>query len=451
MMLVNSTWHVNCDCSQIHLIGSEISFKFRIKKHSLHLTSVLGYFGRAEPIGQVLQLHFQGITMDKISNNPMDRKRVILSGVALSALGAMFYNLLPLFLGVAQDYRGLDNQGIGILSSMFFAGFTLTTSTAFFWIRRINWRVVTLFALIVGSLALLLGGYSQSHGMLMICIFVAGGAFSTVYGIGATALGDTSNPARWFGLKISAEAMLGAILLFLLPGTLISSYGFMGMMTGIVLAVVLLAPALSWLPSAGSKQQEHDFENMNIPSQLRLAVWIGLFAVMAFIFSATMIWAFVERMANTAGFEPVLVGKILSLTLVFAMLGSLAAVVLGDRFGSAKPFAAATMIFLLALVWLSSTTTLINYAIGACLLTLAIGLGITYVITIVADLDMDGRYVVLTVPAIGIGVMIAPAVGGMLTGPQGFGAIFILGGATVVVSLLAGLLALRKGQPSVVS
>jgi len=384
--------------------------------------------------------------MDKINNNPMNRKRVILSGVALSALGAMFYNLLPLFLGVAQDYRGLDNQGIGILSSMFFAGYTLTTSTAFFWIRRINWRAVTLFALIVGSLALLLGGYSQSHGLLMLCIFVAGGAFSTVYGIGATALGDTSNPARWYGLKISAEAMLGAILLFLLPGTVISNYGFMGMMIGMVLAVVLLAPALSWLPSAGSKQSEHVGQKMQIPSQSRVAVWIGLIAVSAFIFSATMIWAFVERMASTAGFEPVLVGKILSLTLIFAVLGSLAAVVIGDRFGSGKPFAAATVIFLLALTWLASTSSLIGFAIGACLLTLAIGLGITYVITIVADLDMDGRYVVLTVPAIGLGVMTAPTIGGLLTSSQEFATIFVVGGVTVVVALLAGLFALHKGS-----
>ena len=105
---------------------------------------------------------------------------------------------------------------------------------------------------------------------------------------------------------------------------------------------------------------------------------------------------------------------IISLTLVFAVLGSLTAVVLGDRFGSGKPFAAATITFLFALAWLSGTTTLVNYAIGACVLMLAIGLGITYVITIVADLDMDGRYVVLTVPAIGIGVMIAPAIGGWI-------------------------------------
>ena len=384
--------------------------------------------------------------MNNVSSNPMDRKLVILSAVVLSALGALFYNLLPMFLGVAQDYRELDNKSIGLLSSLFFAGYTLTTSTAFFWIRRINWRAVTLLSLIVGTLALLLAGWSKSNGLLMFCIFVAGGAFSTVYGIGATALGDTSNPARWYGLKISAEAMLGAVLLFVLPGTLIASHGFMGMMAGMALAVLLLAPALSWLPGAGYTNQDSGSEQTVLPSQFRLPVWIGLFAVTAFIFSATMIWAFVERLASTAGFEPVLVGKILSLTLVFAMLGSFAAVVLGDRFGSGKPFSAAILIFLTAVVWLWGTTTVTSYAIGACLLTLAIGLGITYVITIVADLDDDGRYVVLTVPAIGIGVMTAPAIGGFLTETRGFTAIFVVGVVTVLLSLLAAILALHKGR-----
>jgi MFS family permease len=387
--------------------------------------------------------------MNSLNSNPMDRKLVIMSAVFLSAIGAMFYNLLPIFLGVAQDYRELDNQAIGLLSSMYFAGFTLTTSTAFFWIRRINWRSFTLLSLTVGSLALLMAGYSQNHALLMFCIFIAGGAFSTVYGIGTTALGDTSNPARWYGLKISAEAMLGAILLFVLPGTLISSHGFMGMMTGMVLAVLVLLPALSWLPKAGSIQQEEHGGSTKISSQSRLAVWMGLFAVTIFIFSATMIWAFVERMASIAGFDAVLVGKILSLTLVFAVMGSLAAVVMGNRFGSGKPFAAATVLYLLALAGLAGQLTVTSYAIGACLLTLAIGLGITYVITIVADLDTDGRYVVLTVPAIGIGVMAAPAIGGLLTATQDFSSIFIVGSATMILSLVVGLIALSWGLPRV--
>lgn len=280
-------------------------------------------------------------------------------------------------------------------------------------------------------------------------MFVAGGAFSAVYGIGTTALGDTINPARWYGLKFSSEAMLGAILLFLLPGTLISEHGFIGLMIGMVLAVVLLAPALRWLPEAGYKKE---FEKVNvneeshIPLKRRLGIWMALFAVVLFMFSATMVWAFVERMASTAGFEPVLAGKVLSLTLGFAVLGSMTAVVMGNRFGSGKPFSFSVVVYLLALVWLSDIQSLTEYAIGACLLTYAIGLGVTYVITIVADLDTDGRFVVLTVPAFGIGIMIAPVIGGLLTSSYGFEGLFMVGGITAVLSFLAGLVASRNGR-----
>ena len=384
--------------------------------------------------------------MNHVDYNPVDRKLVILSAVALSAVGAMFYNLLPLFLGVSQDYREMSDRGAGLLSSMYFAGHTLTTITAFFWIRLLNWKAVTSAALTVGSLALLFAGFSESQGLLMLYIFVAGGAFSAVYGIGTTVLADTSNPARWFGLKISAEATLGAILILLIPEFLISRYGFMGMMTGMVLAVILLAPLLAWLPSTGNKHPNHQRGKIEVMPHFRLAMWSGLFAAMAFMFSATLVWTFLERMANAALFEFAMVGRILSLTLVFAVLGSLVAVMLGGRFGSSKPLGVATAIFLISLVLLSDSTSLMAYAIGACMLTFAIGLGITYVVTIVAELDTDGRYVVLTVPAIGIGVMIAPAAGGLLLVSGGFSAIFVVGGMTVVLSWLASYFALRKGE-----
>lgn len=387
--------------------------------------------------------------MKSLETKPMDHKLVICSAVVLSALGALFYNLLPLFVGVAQDYRALSNQDIGLLGSAFFAGFTLTASTAFFWIRRVNWRAVSLLSLIVGCLALLLAGYSQSYALLMLSIFVAGGAFSTVYGIGTTLLSDTSNPARWYGLKISAEGLLGAILLFILPRTLIASNGFMGMMIGMVLAVLLLLPVLVWLPKAGVINHEVYAVRPKIPSRLRLAVWSGLFAVSTFMFSATMIWAFVERMASTAGIPPVLVGEILSLTLVFAVLGSLTAFVAGDRFGSGKPFVAATVLFLVALVWLSGALTVTGYAIGVCLLTFAIGMGISFVIAIVSDLDFDGRYVVLSVPALGVGVMAAPAMDGLLTISSGFSGIFMVAAISVVLSLIAAMFALFNGLPVV--
>ena len=65
-------------------------------------------------------------------SNPMDRFGVILSGVGASAIGALFYNVLPLFLGTAQDFRELSDQAVGVLGSSFYVGFTLATATAFF-------------------------------------------------------------------------------------------------------------------------------------------------------------------------------------------------------------------------------------------------------------------------------------------------------------------------------
>lgn len=370
----------------------------------------------------------------------------ILAAVAVSVLGAMFYNLLPLFVGTAQDYRGYDNESTGLISSAFFAGYTLTTSTAFFWIRRVNWRTTSLLALVIASVALLLVGYIQHMGLLVFCIFVAGGSLSVVYGVGATILGDTSSPARWYGLKVSAEALLGAFMLMILPGTLVARFGFMGLMMGMALAVVLFMPVLKWLPVSGRVRPEHGAGTTNLAPRLRMSIWAALFAVMSFIFSATMIWAFLERMANSAGFEPVMVGNILSLTLIFAVFGSMVAVLAGSRFGSGRPFLGATVIFLVGITLLASYTSLLVFAIGACLFTFSVGLGISYVVTIVANLDLDGRYVVLTVPALGFGVMAAPAVGGALSTDHGFTAVLIAGGLAVAVSLLAGLLALRMGR-----
>ena len=124
-------------------------------------------------------------------SNPMDRRGVIFAGVVISALGALTYNLLPLFLGSAQDYRGLSDQAVGILSSSFYVGFTLATVTAFFWIRRFNWRIVTFVAIPIAAIAMLTVGQTAEYGVMLGAMACAGGAFSVLYGIGTTVLSDT--------------------------------------------------------------------------------------------------------------------------------------------------------------------------------------------------------------------------------------------------------------------
>ncbi len=389
--------------------------------------------------------------MSSSINNPMDRAGVILSGVVISAVGALFYNLLPLFLGTAQDFRELSDQAVGILSSAFYVGFTLTTSTAFFWIRRFSWRKISLFAIPAAAAAMVLAGFAGSYGLMLTGIFLAGCAFSTLYGIGTTVLGDSSQPARWYGAKIASEAGLGAVMLLILPGVVIGRWGFEGMLVAMAAALLVLTPLMIRLPAAGTKGADLDghFQVEELESGLRGALWLALAAVMVFLFSTTMIWAFVERIANDAGFDPVATGNVLSLTLVFAVLGSLLAMWMGERFGAGKPFAAACLSLMISLILLGNVTSLFDYGLAASVFTFSFGLGIPYVITIVAELDMDGRFVVLTVPAIGIGVMAAPAFGGFLTGAHGYQSILWVGGMAVILAVTASIAALRLGMPIV--
>ena len=306
-------------------------------------------------------------------------------------------------------------------------------------------------AILIAAVALLSAGLTQSYLLMTIAIAVAGGVFSVLYSIGTTVLGDTSQAARWYGLKIACEAGLGAALLLILPGAVIHRWGFSGLMAAMAVVLIMLSPLLAGLPAKGAKgaglaNEKHE---LTMAPALRAALWLGLAAVLIYLFCTTMIWAFVERIAHDAGFDAVFTGNVLSLSLILAVCGSLAATVLGDRYGLSLPLATAALLLLVSLVLLGDMDSLATYIIAVCLFTFSFGFGLPYTVSVVSCLDIDGRFVALSVPAIGFGVMLAPALGGMLTGAGGHSALLMTGAVSVLAALSLDLMALRLGLPNV--
>jgi len=379
----------------------------------------------------------------------MDRPAIIFAAVVISALGALVYNLLPLIMGTAQDFKGLNNQSAGLLGSSFFAGFTLTTITAFFWIRRFSWRVISFSAIPIAAGALIMAGVTGSFFLMATAFVVAGGAFAVLYGIGTTLLADTSQPARWYGLKNAAEAGLGIILLLALPAMVTQRWGFGGLMAALAAVLVVLSPLLAKMPRYGNKREQLAVVHHKLVPVLRFAIWLALTGVLIYMASMTMVWAYIERFAHQAGFDAVNTGKVLSLSLVMAVCGSLVAMVLGDRIGLGIPLGASVALLLVSLAMLNNFDSLAVYGLATCLFNFSFGLGLPYLVSVVAKLDVDGRFVVLTVPAIGIGVMIAPALGGMLMGYGGNNALLITGAVCALAALLFDVLALRLGLPHI--
>jgi predicted MFS family arabinose efflux permease len=107
------------------------------------------------------------------SRNPMDAGTVILSAIVISAIGALFYNLLPMYLGTAQDSKGLTNAEIGFISTAFFFGYNAATLWAFYWIRKWNWRWVTLVATPIAALGLYASTLTDNYYALLFATAIS--------------------------------------------------------------------------------------------------------------------------------------------------------------------------------------------------------------------------------------------------------------------------------------
>lgn len=390
--------------------------------------------------------------MSEIKVINMNSRVVILAALVLSGIGALYYNMLPLYLGAAQDDKMLANNQIGFLSFSFFLGYNILTISAFFWIRKVDWRLLTLVSLPFCCIALYASSFLDSFEALIGSTVIAGAAFASLYGLGATILGDTDNPARWYGAKIALEAAIGAVLFLILPSTLMIDNGFDGLVLGMILTILVLSPLLLFVPSHGAKDEgyaglDKSAQKTGLP---KVTIWMTLLGTVLFFSAETTIWAFIERIGSVMEFEATAVGNLLSVTLVCALTGSFLAIYLGDRFGNVRPLVSSGVLFFCALLGLGQAQDFIFYAVSACAVMFSVGYGIPYAFSEIAELDTDGRYIVLTVPAIGVGAMIGPAIAGYLAEGKNFVPVLIFGGVCIALAIVL-LASARRFMPKAAS
>ena len=348
----------------------------------------------------------------------------IVPALIASGLGAIFYNILPLYVGATQDSFQLSNIEAGTLGTAFFAGYNIATFSAFFWIQKVNWRNATTLWLLVTMIGLSLGLIAKNFYSLLTTVFISGLGFSALYGLGTRILADTTDPSRWYGIKVAVEVIPGAFLLLTLPSTLLPSMGVSGVIWGMIIMVFVLSVGLITMPSSGADASDQTLEQAtkNAASSRSglIHVWIALICTCIYFGAASAIWSFLERMGSTGGLSQVDIGNTLALTLVFASLGSLVTGWLGSSMGNVKPFLISIFVLVISLALLATFDTTQSFSVGACLFSFSFGVGVPFAVAEVAKRDPDGRFVMLSVTAIGIGAMIGPVVGGALISDEDY-------------------------------
>lgn len=345
----------------------------------------------------------------------LDRPGVVIAATAMSVAAVLVFALLPVISGVMAEHFSLSEEEIGLVAASYFGAYALISATASLWVRRVSWRLIRWLGF--GLMVLGIGLCLISTSFVMACVGLAVTAIGAgaLYPVCMTIVSDMTHMDRVFALKLSAEQLVPAAVLLVLTAFLASAMSLSQVFSVLLLVVVLTFFASVWLPDQGSGKHDHPASTADTPVKAYLAL-----AALALNFAGYAgLWAFLERLGNAEGFDSAFVNTWLSVGLITAGIGPLGAAWLADRIGRLVPVFIATLLSILTLLMLTEGLSTTAYAMVLTFLPLTYCFAIAYLLSIVGDVDHNGRVAGLMPFALAIGAAAGPAIFGVVLASNG--------------------------------
>lgn len=385
-------------------------------------------------------------------SNPIDRQSVYIAVGLLSGIGVLISTTMPMVIGAMIESLGINESQAGDVVAVFSLTFTAIAFASLFFIRKINWKLLSLLlsAICIGTLFFVpqvLGSAQGAQYRALIYIFgIMGIGMGGLYALGMTVMGDSENPDKAFGLKLGYENLPAIIALFAIPALIIPQYGFKGLMYALGAMALIAAPLSFLLPSKGIKGTAASISEGKPQAKYMPLLIINLIASIIFFSGVIAVWAFLEVMGGIKGIATDKVGIILALAMFSAMIGAFVAAGLGNKRGRNIPMIGIIIVNVLsaALIWTSSSFAI--FAIGAIAFVFCINFALAYFFALSADMDIGGGFVALSAAALSIGGAIGPSTAGRLMESHGLGGVLLFASACVVLSLVMYLVVVNRSQ-----
>jgi predicted MFS family arabinose efflux permease len=353
-----------------------------------------------------------------------------------------------MLIGSAVDDLGFSEQQAGLLASSYFAGYLLIGVSAFFWIRRISWPRLAIAAYIALASGLGISAFLTDFYGLAVSLFTAGCAAGALFGLGVTIISDTEQPDRNFGFVLATQQLLAALLLFSLPDLVIVPWGFQGLNLVLAAVTLLLGISALWIPGGRSAMATGSVVTCATVSASSGTVWIGLIALTLYFAALSGVWAFLERLAGANGLSISQIGGALAIAMVGGVLGGLAAVVVGARWGRKFPLLGSTLLFVAVFLFYSGGFQTLGFTLATFLFIAAWNYVLAYQMAIISELDRDGRYAVLMPAAQALGAIVGPAVAGMLILAAGYKPLLWVASISIGLAILPFIYLKAQKRPA---
>ena len=336
---------------------------------------------------------------------------VVAGLIWLSILGSFIANVQPVFLGVLSEVFALNAQQLGLAGGIELGGAGLASLGAVYWFPRFELRKIALFAITMLVVSNLITTWVSSYSLLLLVRFCAGFFGSgIVYAMALGLIGQMPNTERVIAIAIICHVISLVLGMAIIP-VLFEYWFFQGVSLSISL---LFATGLLFLPlipeRANQAQASSDQSASAIGVVFLPCALLG--SLLLFSIGLGGVWAFLERIGNSAGFSMVDIGNALALAGLMGGAGALVAAIVSLRFGRLLPLVISIGGQLGVCLLFASRNDWLSYLIAIALFNFFWNLALPYLMGAIASADKTGRFMVLIPAAQAGGYAIGPVLAG---------------------------------------
>jgi len=376
------------------------------------------------------------------SHNIVGNKEIFCACL-LAAAGALVFNAFPQFLSVIAGQFLMSEAEVGSLISAFMGGFALLSLFAPLWMPRLPWKGTAIAGyLMIGCGVFLLKQISK--GDVTNVMFLMGLGSSLLFAISLGILSAAKDPDRGFGLKLTAEMLLGAIFIFFVANIIGGKFGYNGFINGLLALYLLTGLSILWLPVNFLKAKTESNGKKLTNGGVNFTAVFATLALFLFAGAYTGVWGFVTFMGIEHGLHEEGINSVLTLALLSGICGALLCAWMGKRFGQLLPLLGGMLVMVIAIILLIYGNNLFIFGLAVCLINAFLQFVLAYQMGLVTQVDLSGRYVVMLAFVLSLSATLSGGIMGIFIESAGINKAMLGSVGAVIVAMLITFFVLQR-------
>lgn len=382
-----------------------------------------------EPTGETMQADIP--VEARAIAGPMSTRQLF-PMLAVGVMGNSVIYLIPLLVGAMVADRGFTEAQAGFMASADLAGYAVATVVAALLLSRVRWRRLAVAGVVLLASANLATMAVSRVELFAGVRFISGLGAGILAAIATVALGQTQKPDRSYGLFFAGSLLFATVCLWGMPLEL-AAFGLNGAYFLIAVLALFTGLVARYLP-------ENRADGAAVMARGTRRSWLlacmVLASILIFFAEQNALWAYIERIGNSAGFTGEYIGFSLGVATLTGFAGAALVAWGGDRVGRLIPILTFTVLQLGCFVLLFGRMPAIAYLIAVAVLALSWNVINPYQLAILAEVDPSGRALALAATVTGAGLALGPAIGAVAMTRGGYGKILLLAAILAIISML---------------